>query len=659
MPHIVPLKRAAARPDGPDAPLSAEEQVRRWVNGAPPLDALHAPRVASIASGLSAVALLILLAAVLFLLLPPAFFIPTDSAFIVGFGVLGLWRYSWWGLQAMRALWYRRVVFPRLRARVDRTALPPASHVYGIVMSYKIEPTVLWAVYEALLRELVSYGRPATVIASVTHVSDVDLMERLAASLNLPPEIEVVVMFQDGSGKRSAMAEALRALARRDPPAGSLCLFMDGDCRITAGTLAKTLPFFALQPDLGGVTVDNRGITRGGPWTREWYELRFAQRNLLMCSLSLSRRLLVLTGRFSVIPAGLATRPDFIAQIERDEISHWRLGRIRFLSGDDKSTWYWLLRNGWRMLYVPDARVDSFEELPNNATLSVAGTALMRRWFGNMLRANGRALAIGPRRLGFFVWWSLLDQRISMWTSLVGPIGALMIAVQFGHDLAIAYLLWVLVTRTFLSLCLGLSRSRIAPHWPFLLVFNQLLGAAIKVHLLFRLDQQKWTRQKVWSKDGGGRDGAARTFGFGALLEATGLVAFLAALATYTGLATLPRDLPAFAGAQTEAGQPLPTRAWTERALRGLGPGRPLVLPAGVYNLDPTRLPERGYRLRGAGPDRTLIDLGDTDAVTCRNDRSRTVCRVGADHLQITAATVVSNGVAVTPARRPEPARAP
>src|SRR3712207_8055454 len=48
--------------------------------------------------------------------------------------------------------------------------------------------------------------------------------------------------------------------------------------------------------------------------------------------------------------------PEFIRQVELDYIDHWRLGRFKFLTGDDKSSWFWLLRNGYKMLYVPDVR---------------------------------------------------------------------------------------------------------------------------------------------------------------------------------------------------------------------------------------------------------------------------------------------------------------
>ncbi|MEX0809034.1 MAG: glycosyltransferase [Dongiaceae bacterium] len=475
----------------------------------------------------------------LIILIPADVFSPASKTFFVSIALIGIWRYSWWSVQAIRAFIYTRIRFPQYRQIAEREPAETIDCVFALVTSYKIHPDISWAVYEALLREVVEYGRPAVIVASVTDRADVKLLHRLAVHLNLPERVELVVMFQDGTGKRPAMAEALRAISRRMPSRNSVCILMDGDCRLTPGTLRKTLPFFRMMPDVGAVTVDNRGITTGGNWAREWYDLRFAQRHLVMSSLALSRRLLVLTGRFSVFRAQLTTHPTFIAQLECDEVEHWRFGRFRFLSGDDKSTWYWLLKHGWRMLYVPDARVDSFEQLPRPAF--VAGTtALMKRWFGNMLRANGRALRLGPGRVGGFMWWALLDQRISMWTSLVGPVAAIMLAITYRSTFLLAYALWILTTRTILAGGLAIVSGRFSPYWPPLLFFNQLVGALIKIYVSFRLNQQSWIRQNISTGSTGNRfRDAAQRIG-NVSLHATAMGCFLIAMAFYTGVLTLP-----------------------------------------------------------------------------------------------------------------------
>src|SRR3546814_12331773 len=94
---------------------------------------------------------------------------------------------------------------------------------------------------------------------------------------------------------------------------------MDGDIRLPASTVRRSLSFFLLEHDLGALTTNNRAVVAGGDVTTEWYDLRYAQRHMLMCSLSLSRRVLVLTGRYSVVRADLCTRPAFLELASTEE----------------------------------------------------------------------------------------------------------------------------------------------------------------------------------------------------------------------------------------------------------------------------------------------------------------------------------------------------
>ena len=79
---------------------------------------------------------------------------------------------------------------------------------------------------------------------------------------------------------------------------------------------------------------------------------------------------------------------------------------------------------------------------------------LMVRWFGNMLRTNGRAIALGPGRIGLFTWWAILDQRMSMWTCLTG-IAFAVVGTLFVNPFAfVFYLIWVLTSRYVMTLFL-------------------------------------------------------------------------------------------------------------------------------------------------------------------------------------------------------------
>jgi glycosyltransferase Alg8 len=165
---------------------------------------------------------------------------------------------------------------------------------------------------------------------------------------------------------------------------------------------------------------------------------------------------------------------------------------------------------------------------------------LMLRWFGNMLRASGRCLALGPDRVGWFIWWCLLDQRVSMWTPLVGPIAAVLLALTVSPAFLYAWLLWVMATRLVQSLLLLTVRPRISGLYPPLLYFTQLYGALLKIWVLFRLDRQRWTRQNIsWSPrltPWQARLRAAASLG----LHLLALAALTTAVALATGVLAMP-----------------------------------------------------------------------------------------------------------------------
>ncbi|GAB2797051.1 hypothetical protein GCM10027040_24560 [Halomonas shantousis] len=453
------------------------------------------------ASRVTELATLLFMAALLVLLiseLPREVFSPQSKSFILAIGLIGAWRYSWWFTQAIRSVWYNRRVFPRMRAQADAVgAEQKPDALYILCTSYRIESDVTFAVYDALIKDAAHYDVPTTIFAAIADRSDVDIIDHVMSDNGWPSNVEIRYMFQKGDGKRSAMAEVLRAISRRMPSHRTLVVTMDGDIRIEPGTLSRSLSFFLMKDDLGALTTNNNSIVTGNDVTKEWYDLRYAQRHLVMSSMSLSERLLVLTGRYSAFRAELATDPGFIDLVENDHVEHWRFGNFKFLSGDDKSTWFWLLKNGWKMLYIPDVYVTGFEELPDRKRFFKSSMDLMRRWFGNMLRTSDRAIQLGPRSMGMFTWWSLVDQRLSMWTTLIGPSVAIMLTLFVRPSFIFAYMLWILFTRSMATLVLAAQRGRASLLWVPLLYYNQVLGAALKTYVSFRFNRQKWSRQGI------------------------------------------------------------------------------------------------------------------------------------------------------------------
>ncbi len=459
------------------------------------------------------------------------------TTFFSTVGMIAVWRYSWMFTHFARAWVFLKHRYPTMRFEADEAASrTKVDHVYAIVMSYKVDPVEYTAVYDALIKNAIDYGQPTTIVASVTSHRDRHLMKEIWERNGSPKNIEIVTQFQLGDGKRSAMAMALRVISRRAPSLNSVTVFMDGDIILEPGALSRTIPFFISQPDVDAITTNNDSVVSGDHITREWYTLRYAQRHILMASMALSRKLLVLTGRYSVFRTKYATDPEFIEALDNDNITHWRFGKFKFVSGDDKSTWYYCMKKGVNMLYLPDVKAYGLEELPDRDRFFLSSKGLMIRWFGNMMRTSGRAIALGPKTCGFFTWWALVDQRLSMWTSLVGPILAVMFAIILSPIYLLFYLVWIAVTRLLFSLIFGMSYRRFSFLWPLLLYYNQFYGSLLKIYMSFRLNKQGWNRQKVAGRKqvDGWEVFSSVTF------HATSLVAFAFLMGMISGQFTMP-----------------------------------------------------------------------------------------------------------------------
>ena len=419
----------------------------------------------------------------------------TNTILVLGF--LGTWRYTWAAINFSRAIYYRRVVYPRRKAkafaRFDARGAP--CHAYFLVTSFMVDRDTTIACYRALFLAAAKARDGATIVSSVVDGAD----ERLIRSIfdSAPQDMSRVKLVIDrikANGKRDALAQSLKLIAAECPTARDIIVFVDGDTLVPADIVMQAAPMFT-NLRMGALTTDEGIIIERKNLFRDWFILRFNQRQVMMCSMGLSNRVLTLTGRMSVFRADLATNPDFVNGVNFDYLDHWRLGRVKFLTGDDKSTWYWLLKNGYEMAYLPDVQSLSMETQPRD-TFYDSAKVLMTRWFGNMMRTNGRAVALGPRRIGFFTWWSVMDQRISMWTTMVGPISVILAAMFHSVTIIPFYIAWVMVTRYIFCVIISLFRGTWFPvTHPFILYFGQVAGAVVKIYVMFRMDRQKWTRQ--------------------------------------------------------------------------------------------------------------------------------------------------------------------
>ncbi|MDP6391223.1 MAG: glycosyltransferase, partial [Alphaproteobacteria bacterium] len=324
-------------------------------------------------------------------------------------GALGIWRFGWWFIHFIRAMIYRHIVFPRMRERADelwQSGWRP-HHAHFMLTTFKEHPETTRKVIESICRELAWSGVPGTIWLGSADESDELLIEDHLRLVADETDVELVVLRQDQPGKRIAIGLVLRAISRRNIDADDFIIFMDGDSILAPRLIERCASLFGNDRELQAVTTDEEVVCFGPGWVAVWLAMRFAQRRIAMQSHSLSKRVLTLTGRMSAFRAEHVTSNEFIRLVEADYIDHWLWGRFRFLSGDDKSTWYYMLRHGAKMLFVPDALIYTVERIEGSGVGRMWDNFM--RWSGNMLRNGSRAIALGPFRVGPFIWWCLID----------------------------------------------------------------------------------------------------------------------------------------------------------------------------------------------------------------------------------------------------------
>ncbi len=422
---------------------------------------------------------------------------------LVAIAFVGIWRYSWFMLNLINAFIYMKWKFPKLLKKTLALKNPYPKRVYFMIPSYKEKFSVSEQVFTALVNEVYRIPSEVYVFVSVGSEEEAEFIQSVINRYDMLEQVKVFFLKQE-MGKRVAMGHTLRAIARHfyDPLywhedyKEDIVVFMDGDTVMGKEILKRTLPFFKIDPKLAALTTDE-GINYIGRTKLMylWYKLKFAKRHLMMMAHSMHDKVLTLTGRFSVFRAHIVLEEEFIRYIEADHLDHYLYGRFRFLMGDDKSTWFYLLKEGYRMLYIPNTIAWSTEDRSGN--FFKISASLMFRWYGNMLRNNWRAIKLGPKRIGsWYIWWAIIDQRISMWTSLVSITGVTLLSLFISPFYFVFYFVWpVIWIRTLQLVILGLF-SRLNPeiiHLPMQL-YDQWVGSLIKIYASSNLAKQRWAK---------------------------------------------------------------------------------------------------------------------------------------------------------------------
>ena len=529
---------------------------------------------------------------------------------LIALGGIACWRWGWFVLQNLRAIVYRYFVFPRLRREAERTVAQcgPVPEVTILATTYHEKPWITDAVFTSIFRELSALEgltrRPRVIVVTGCDEDDRNIQQVFEKFLQRvtverswwPPEL---ILLRGDKGKRPALAAGMQAVADGNPHGDGVVVVMDADTLLQPGTLQKILPMFRLSPPVAAVTTNETGWVKGPAWFAEWISLRFGLRHRSMCSVSLSGRLLCLTGRLSVFRSSIIADPSFRAQVECDAIDHWLWGPFEMLSGDDKSTWYWLGARGQRMLYVPDAMVTTIEVVQGSAVKRAL--ANIRRWSGNSLRHNWRAIRLGPRKLGLFPWWSLLDQRLTMWAVLVGPAVAVLALLAGRYEIAAGYLLWVLCSRICHAAMAWRQGRRFSAYYVPLQVLSDWVVALTKMWVMFHPAKQHWLNRGARTLDStrGSALFALRT-GLAHYLSGFSCVALVIIVGLFVGLLPLLREARLFL-------YPSPKPKATERATPP--PMKNEQRPPGQT------LPEPGPKVAGERSENIHFRVGGDHAV--------------------------------------------
>jgi glycosyltransferase Alg8 len=409
-------------------------------------------------------------------------------------GVIGIWRYSWWMVNLGRAIYFGNVMYPKMRAKADKlwqTGWRP-NHLHILMVTFNERPEITEQYLSSLLSEVEREKVPATLwVGSGARIDEVNI--RNFAEQNHSDYLKIKLIYQKGGGKRIAIGLLLRALSRYGITKDDVAVLMDGDSILGRGCLQKCLSIMGAFPRYKALTTYEEVIAHGPEWVALWLKMRFFQRQMWMQSHAVSHKVITLTGRMSCFRAENIVREDFIRTVEADHLEHWLWGQFRFLSGDDKSTWYALLCQGVNMTYVPDALVYTIEHIEGNGFHRMKENLM--RWSGNMLRNGSRAISLGPKRVGWFIWWVLVDQRISIWTNLFSLTTAILSFI-FLHPLLLgSYIIWIAASRFMMCLPVFFYGRAVYLSFPLLLYFNQLVGAVLKAYLIFRLPRQRWANR--------------------------------------------------------------------------------------------------------------------------------------------------------------------
>lgn len=401
-------------------------------------------------------------------------------------------------IHIIRVIVYKKIVFPALKKKAGHT-MGNLSHLYVVVPTYLEKDYITYAVFESISKEIQRISVPCTIVINCGNDADIAHVQQALADHPLKPDTALFILRQKGKGKRNALVESLLHIKRYGCGDDAAVILMDGDSIWKPNLLHNTLPFFGKFPRLGAITTNEELVCFGSKFYEHWFAYRLAQRDFYMSSHSLSKRVLCLTGRFSIYRSCVVMQDSFLAMLADDGINHWFWGHIRFLGGDDKSTWYWLYRNGRKkgleqMFYIPDASICTIEHIHENGF--IRSIKNLNRWSVNTARNNFRGLQVLPFfKAPLFIWFCILFQRTSMYTNLLYITIAVILSVSINLIFFPAFLYLALIGILIMITAFSLSRKRLLTWGLLIHPYNQWVGGLIRLWAFSHLAFQKWSHR--------------------------------------------------------------------------------------------------------------------------------------------------------------------
>lgn len=414
-----------------------------------------------------------------------------NAAILAGLGLIGIWRHGWGIINFARAILYLEK-----DARKPAVRLAAGQSLVVIVTVYNQTNEEVKAVATSLAQSIQQLPNKTLVVFAHRTDAQRDIMQAVADATD---KLSVHYIVQRGLGKREALASSLtRARSIVSPLMLDHynLLLMDGDTIVTGDAILKSMTALQENAKTGAVVVNEIPFVKGNAAFGTWRLLRSYQRNKLMCSFALSDRTLVLTGRFAMLRAEILLQVDVINRIRKDYLQ-LRGAHIPLLTGDDKTTWLEVLRRGYGMTYLPRAFVYPIENPDMERGFMRGVLALTTRYSGNMARANLHPDAWQGVKGKTHFAYGLIDQRVSMWTSLITPLLLVYLFVFGDFELFVLLLTYTLLIKNIQAIVVSINSGDDDPRFPYLIFFDQVAQSMIKVRAFAYLHQQTWNNQGI------------------------------------------------------------------------------------------------------------------------------------------------------------------